>query len=159
MLCKIINPSDPYTLETDNFEAAAVGICMVGNGKLGLQEIGGDGRATPVLFGWETWLEEHGIMLEHVGQGASWLSENGEAMIEALRSVRIGSAAERRAMLDAEKYITDPEKLKAYKAEQQDKARSSMNDIGTACWEYADAMEEQLRRNRKEEAHGQNTQS
>lgn len=53
MICEIINPSDPSTLETDNFLAAAVGILIVGNGNLGLSTAGedGEGQSSPIMFG------------------------------------------------------------------------------------------------------------
>ncbi len=49
---EIINPSDPYTVETDEFAAACLATIALGYGHYGLKEIGGEGREMPIfLFG------------------------------------------------------------------------------------------------------------
>jgi len=42
MLFEIINPSDPYTIEANALEIAAVACCILGEGKYTLREITGD---------------------------------------------------------------------------------------------------------------------
>ena len=129
MLCEIVNPSDPYTLETDNFVAAAVGIMLVGNGQLGLS-CDDTGECTPVLFGWEEWCAEHGV-------DQAWVDSHRGEIADALDSVMIGSVAERAAQAEAMRFIDDPEKREAYRSTIQDRQRSSLNDIGNACWNMA----------------------
>ena len=52
MLFEIINPSDPYTLETDSYAAAVAAVCILGEGKYGLDPIGCDVPKVPLaLFG------------------------------------------------------------------------------------------------------------
>jgi hypothetical protein len=133
MICEIINPSDPYTLETDNFVAAAVGIAIVGRGKLGLQCEDPE-LSTPVWFGWDRWLADN-----RISSIKDYLADekNSEAVAAALDSVLIGNLTERRTFIDAMKYIDDPAKREAFRAEFHDKHRSSMNDIGTACYNTA----------------------
>ena len=44
MLLNLINPSDPYTLEADDFEIAAVAVCLLGAGKYPATALGNDAR-------------------------------------------------------------------------------------------------------------------
>lgn len=134
MICEIINPSDPYTLETDNFLAAAVGIGLVGNGKLGLS-CENPLRRTPILFGWDAWFKNQGI--DDLGK---WLEANSLEVAKALESVQIGNVADRQRDADAMKFIDDPKKREAFRAQQHNKRRSSLNDIGRACWQTAKAL-------------------
>lgn len=134
MIAEIINPSDPYTLETDNFLAAAVGIALVGNGKLGLSCENPKLR-TPILFGWDQWFKDQGI--DDLGK---WLEAHSAEVADALDSVMIGNIGDRALFLDALEAIDDPVKREAFRAKQHDKKRSSMNDIGAACWKTAAAL-------------------
>jgi len=47
---EIVNPSDPYTIETDDFAAACVATILLGVGKYALDEKGGEKRQMPLLF-------------------------------------------------------------------------------------------------------------
>jgi len=60
MICEIINPSDPYTLETNDFVAAAVAIAIVGGGTLGLK-CDRTQMSSPILCGSDAWFTEKGI--------------------------------------------------------------------------------------------------
>lgn len=131
MICEIINPSDPYTLETENFIAAALGIAIVGGGKLGLK-CDDPPIKSPVLFGWDAWIKENcpdGMNL--------YVDTHSEEIATALDSVLYGRAGDRRTFLDMLKFIDDPVKREQARAEYQDKNRSSLNDIGTACYKTA----------------------
>lgn len=134
MICEIINPSDPYTLETQDFVAAVVGIAIVGAGRLGLS-CDDPPMKSPVLFGWDQWLQEQGI--EDFNQ---WVKEHADAIADALESVIIGNAHDRELVNDALKAIEDPAKREAFRAKHHDKKRSSMSDIGSACWKTAKTL-------------------
>jgi hypothetical protein len=135
MLCEIINPSDRYTLETDNFDAAAVAIAMLGNGKLGLQSLEDDELSTPILFGWDSWLRDRGIDLD------KFIPENLEPMAAALESVVIGDESDRRGYLGVLKACDNPAK---WQIDYHDEHRSSMNDIGRAAWNLAECLRKKI---------------
>lgn len=134
MICEIINPSDPYTMETDNFLAAAVGIALVGNGALGLS-CKNPKQHTPVLFGWDDWFEQQGI-----NDLSKWIEEHSVEIADALDSVMIGNIGDRAMFMDALDAIENPAKRKAFRAKQHHKHRTSLNDIGTACWKTAKSL-------------------
>jgi hypothetical protein len=48
---EIINPSDKAFIESDSFETACLATCILGQGKYGLREVGGDKRMPVFLFG------------------------------------------------------------------------------------------------------------
>lgn len=128
MICEIINPSDPYTLLTDEFLPAGVAVFILGRGQLGLS-CDDPEQDTPVLFGWEEWLRSWcGDDLR------GWVHGHFEPMAAALESVLIGTAAERRRYEVCLKRCDDPEALRA---EWHDEERSSVNDIGRAAWSLA----------------------
>jgi len=133
MICEIINPSDAYTLECNDFLVGAVAVAVLGEGHYGLKSEDGE-RQTPVLLGWVRWLEEEGIK-----DLAEYLKQNNDAIAEALGSVRIGEAAERKAEREAVKYMT-AENAEKYRLERHDAARSSMNNIGRRAWQIAQRM-------------------
>lgn len=56
----LVNISDPYTFEGDDFEAASIACCILGNGKYSLKEIGGD-RECPIflLGGHNEWFKDN----------------------------------------------------------------------------------------------------
>lgn len=134
MICEIINPSDPYTLETENFLAAAVGIALVGGGKLGL-DCENPKQRTPILFGWDAWFQEQGI-----ADLGKYLDDHAGEIADALDSVLIGNVRERELFKEALEAIADLKKKEAFRVKMQDQKRSSMNDIGTACWKTAETL-------------------
>lgn len=135
ILCEIINPSDPYTLRTDDFVAAAMAIAILGDGQLGLRTVD-DSQSTPVLFGWPGWMEANGVDDDYVGRHL-------DAIIAALDSVMIGNCSDRR---DAESFLSKlPEdKRREWLEERHDRRRSSMNDIGGAAWCLAEHLRSRL---------------
>lgn len=128
IICEIINPSDAYTLRTDDFQLAAVAIAVLGGGAFGLAEIGGDEKRTPALFGWEEWLDEESIDVE------KYLKERGADLADVLDSVLIGQD---RSEAEMTAKNIPPEKLDKWLADRHDMKRSSMNDIGSAAWDLA----------------------
>jgi hypothetical protein len=127
MICEIINPSDPYTLETDDFLCAAVAIATLGDGRLGLEC--GD-QATPVLFGWKEWLNSYIPDLEE------YFNANRGRMADILDSVVIGRASERAEVDDARRKMSAGD-FESWCRNRHDARRSSLNDIGKAAKELA----------------------
>lgn len=138
MLYEIINPSDPYTMETDDREAASLACLLLGSGRYALRSIGGDGWSTPLfIFGGseEWWAKEFGYPLteavERVGR---------ERIATALETVLIGDADDRTRMTDAMSFIDDPAKRQAFRDQQHDRARTSINNIGGRAYRMADSL-------------------
>lgn len=129
-LYELINPSDRYTFYAPSIEVAAVTVIQLSAG-FGANEVGGDER-TPVLFGWQEWLDGHGITPE-------WTDDHLEEIAAALESFLIGGPAER---ADVESMLAElpEEKRKAWRAKRQDRHRSSMNQIGESAYKYAAAI-------------------
>lgn len=132
MICEIINPSDPYTLECSDFLIAAVAVAVLGRGQWGLD--GPDDQSTPVLFGWDDWFAKQGV--DDLNE---YLTANSLAVAAVLDSVRIGSTSTRRAERIAVEYMT-PQDAKKYRDRIHDDQRTSMNNIGAAAWSLAERM-------------------
>lgn len=135
MIATIISPSDPYTLVTEDFTAAAVGVAILGMGKLGLQGPGPEDR-TPVLFGWDEWFAERGIT--DLGE---YMREHVKDIAEALDSVRIGHPKDREALDRLLEHVPETTRERA-RAEWQDRHRTSLNDIGSVAWALAKELRE-----------------
>ena len=128
MLYEISNPSDPYTLDSDDYEAACFAVLMLGNGLYGMdpEKPGEPGMGIFIFGGSENWWKEtFGYPLEETPARIGW-----ERIAAAWESVFIGSVSQRRDHLEAAKYITDPANLEAFHAQYIDRHRSSMNNIG-----------------------------
>ena len=142
MICEIINPSDPYTLETNDFVAAAVAIAIVGGGTLGLK-CDRTQMSSPILFGWDAWFTEKGIT-----DLAAYIQDpqKAEIMAQALESVIIGDEVARELYRDTLKLIDDPAKKKEFTKQFFDQKRSSMNDIGKACHDWAKRLRDKTQK-------------
>ena len=118
MKFNLVNPSDPYTLEADDFEIGAVVVCLLGNGKYPADALGDDANkgnnVPPFLFGGhDEWFEARfGGTYESVVQKC--LKERADSVARAFESVTLGS-----------------------------KERSSLNDIGGNARELAKAVRAQ----------------
>lgn len=135
-LYELINPSDRYTFRAPNIEIAAVVVLQLSS-SFGASEVGGN-ESTPVLFGWEDWLKEHGID-EH------FCDDKLPEIADALDSFLIGDPNERS---DVESMLAElpEEKREAWRAKRQDRHRSSMNQIGEAAYRYANVIRQKVAR-------------
>lgn len=139
MLCEIINPSDPYTLETDDFIMAGVVIAILGNGQLGLRSLEeGSDLSTPILFGWDEWFKNNGVEV------SSYFDEHAEEMADILDSIVIGKKNERQLYLDTVAALPE-DKREEWKAKWKDQKQSSLNDIGG----YAEDLSKRIRERAK----------
>lgn len=134
MICKLINPSDAYTLKTDNFAAAAFGVAIVFGGQYGLKC---ETNQTPVLFGWDQWIKDN-------CEGDDYFQHNADAICDALDSILIGDENDRIQYESKIANMTESEK-EAYHSEYHDKNRSSMNDIGQRCKTLAKQIREKYK--------------
>ena len=124
MVYELTNPSDYYTLESDDHLTACVAALVLGGGGYGLTPLDEGGERMPIfiLGGAEEWARERfGKTLQEMMEAA------GPTLAACLESVVIGKRKVYQAALDA---ITDPDLRTAFIARWHDEHRSSMNDIG-----------------------------
>ena len=133
---EIINPSDRYTLLADDFQLACVVCMLLGNGRYGLQEIGGD-RHMPILFlgGGDEWAQAtFGKSITELLEQTTKDRPALAGWAGCLESVLIGDRATYNAALSK---IDDPAKRAAWRDEWHDRHRSSINDIGGFAYKWA----------------------
>lgn len=127
---EIVNPSDPLSMRAPSLHIAALAIACVST-KFGVSGVDAEGKPldSPVLFGWDDWIKREGIDLE------AWCRdpEKLRAMGDALLSVCLGKPNDRADFDDAMAAITDEAKRAEFIAKRNDRRRSSLNDIETAC--------------------------
>ena len=136
MICEIINPSDALTLKTDDFIAAAIAVTILGDGKFGIQEIGGEKRCTPIIWGWTDWFIENGI-----NELGSYIEQNRLLLAEILESVMLGNSKDREE-LDSMIAIIPKESIDEWILERNDRRRSSMNNIEGYAHSWAKKLRE-----------------
>ena len=134
MICQIINPSDPYTLDTEDFDAAALCVRHVGREAYGLRSIVSaadpEELCTPVLFGWSEWARGR-----YLPSPAEYIAEHWLVMAQACESVWIGPVELRQILISAAQYMA-PEAFLEFRQEQYDRQRTSLTRIGEAFWQY-----------------------
>ena len=127
MQYELINPSDPYTFEADDFEVAALTVFSISTAYSAEAQDGCEGVPLFLFGGASEWYAERFGRMPDEG-----LTEKKLAVAKALESFMLGSFEDRRRYNAALEAIDDPEKRKSFMHEWQD-GRSSMNNIG----EYA----------------------
>lgn len=133
----ISNPSDPYTIESDNELVACYAVLLLGRGGFGLSTE--KDVVMPILLfgGFEEWL------MKAFGSKSipnEWVLENREAIIKALESVLVGSPRDRKELTSALALMPDPAAREQYKQQWMDRRRSSLNNIGGRAHEIAKAL-------------------
>lgn len=84
MEAEIINPSDKAFVSVEDWEAACIAVCIVGNGKYGLDREGSDGMPIFLFQGPDTWFKaEFGKSFEE-----SLTTVGAERIRKALASFR-----------------------------------------------------------------------
>jgi hypothetical protein len=137
---EIINPSDYYTMKTDNWQAACAACMFLGQGMYGLQELSNDpshkSNDMPVLMGGASeWFKKtFGVSLD------DWFKNNLGLVADALESVVIGD----REVYEATFPLVESSKIDQFKAEWLDKNRSSMNNIGSRATQIARALRKKI---------------
>ena len=141
MLFEIINPSDPYTMTADSLEVAAVAACLLGEGKVILNQLDGDEVIPAFLTGGhnEWFTEKFGrdfdTSIAHVCE------TDAAGLAKTLGSVFIGDATTRKEFDDMAANCKTPEEFDALLRTTHDARRTSQNDIGRRAWALADAVQ------------------
>jgi hypothetical protein len=141
VIFNIVNPSDKYTLETDDFETACIVAIFLGNGMYSLEQLDGD-LEMQFFFGDPSgWFQEvFGNSFEVSVKRC--LTEKQTKLIEALDSVLIG---DRKMYYEGLALIDNEEKRKEWRMKWHDRNRSSMNDIGGRAWAIAEKLRRKLK--------------
>lgn len=140
MLFEIANPSDPYTMEAKDFQTACVAACILGEGKLGLTEIGGDHSMPVFIFGGhDEWFTEN------FGKDFKTTMEetSKKDIAEALESIFYGYTVERE-LLEAKKELLPPDSFLIWKAAYTENHRSSMRNIEWNASKIAESIRAKL---------------
>ena len=134
MLFEIINPSDKYTIETDDWQVACVANLVVGRGQLALEEIDGDHHMPLFLFGGlEEWTQE-----EFSRDLESLMDVDQQALANCLDSIVIGNRSNYVLGLGDK----TGEEAEAFWEKWHDNNRSSTYDIGSYAKKYAAKLRE-----------------
>jgi hypothetical protein len=134
---EIINPSDKVLVTAADDMIAAVAVLVLGRGRYGLRRDNGD-LVLPVflLGGADEWIAEKGIAdLE------AYLKEHAAELAAVFESVFYGGVRDLKA-LEAALEGASPEAAARGRAKYNDTKRSSLNNIGAACAEYAARLRE-----------------
>ena len=144
MIYEFITPSDPITFSAEN-ESVAFYVCLsLGGGKAGYDRCDGNDCEYEALLGFAD-SEAIKNMVDKAFKGddaQAFVDKNREAICDAFNSFMYGSESDRaqyEAALDA---ITDPDKLKEFKAKHEDLNRSSMSEWVAYAWERAESHKE-----------------
>jgi len=127
MIFELINPSDPYTFEADSLEVAGYCACLLSTGFGAVCHE--TGERTPVMFGWDEWLESRFI-------DDAWAREHAGEIAKAFDSFLIGDV-NKRADVASMLAIIPEEKRQKWKEERQDRHRTSVNRIGEVAYHLA----------------------
>jgi hypothetical protein len=142
VIFEIINPSDPYVIESPDPMVAMVATLLLGDGAYALRDERGEDPGLPLfLFGGDpnAWVvEKAGADLE------SYIDSHGPALVAALESVHIGRIEDEVALRET---LADlPEEARAtFMAKRHDKRRTSLNDIGGRAQAWAQRLRETTR--------------
>lgn len=151
-LYEISNPSDPYTFKAPDFKSACIAICILGHGKYGIEEIGGDknggsGKMPVFIFGGhDQWFE--GTFGKNFKETCLEVSKS--TLADILETVLIGSPASRKIFEDGLSLIP-PDKHEEWRKKYIEGKRSSLNNIGKRAQELARELREQAREQAKED--------
>jgi hypothetical protein len=148
MLYEIINPSDPYTIEAQSLDVAAVACLFLGRGQYAFDPIGGDNSPEVPMFmfgGTDEWCLEHfNESFESVVNRVT--KEKAVELAECLESCLIGKAADRETYRAGMELIDDPKKREQWREKWLEDRRSSMNNIGARAYAMAEKLRAGARR-------------
>lgn len=142
MIYELITPSDAITFIAYDDKIAYTCALTLGEGKAGCEnKTKGNNLQTLMLFNPEPLAEAK----KYLGvELTDFIGDNKEALAECFESFAYGSTSDRQTYEDALEAITDPEKLKEFKAKHEDKNRTSMNQWVKGAWNYGEALRKKI---------------
>lgn len=137
MIFDLINPSDPYTLETHDYEVACVSVVLLGEGKYSIKQVDGDFEMPIFMFGGhDEWFHKtFGKTMEKTIQKV--IQEKKTELIDCLQSVIVGSPKDRTLYLEALSLIDGEAQKQQWRDKWHDVHRGSMNNIGSRALKLA----------------------
>lgn len=135
---EFITPSDPITFKTDDDKVAFTCALLLGNGKAGCQNTQTDKSLPTMLMFSEDPDKEIKSFIG--GDFKKFIEANKPKIKECFNSFAYGSVSERKTYDNALEAITDPKKLKEFKAKYEDENRTSMNQWVKEAWRYAERL-------------------
>jgi hypothetical protein len=115
---EIINPSDPYSLQSDDFILACVTVALLGMGMYGIS-------GSPIVRGWEPFFREKDVDLDE------YIPANWERLADCFDSVLVGTRTQQDREVVEFKFISQTElDREARYARWHKNKRKSANDIG-----------------------------
>lgn len=140
MLC---TPSDPITFRAVSHAVAFTCALNLGRGKAACECEDGTNVPSMMLFADAAYLDA--TVLAQTGETnlQHFIAKNRQAVVECFRSFAYGHLPDRRDYDAAIEAITDPEKLKGFKAYHENQRRTSMSQWVAAAWELADFHEKE----------------
>lgn len=137
MLYELITPSDPITFKAPNDKIAIAVAILLGHGKAGCHNEQGESLPTMYLFHPDPMPE---IEKDLGAPFDTFFDAHAKEIAESLLSFAYGNIEDRRQYDDAVEAITDPEKLKAFKAKHEDRNRTSMSQWVKQAWKYGEKL-------------------
>lgn len=136
MLYSIVNPSDPYTIESSSLDVAVMAVILLGQGNYGLTSLDG-GQDVPMFTfgGGDEWCRIH-FKEDIMGLSNRVMDENLSEVADSLDSVLYGDKKDRIEFIESTKDM-DRNNFLAERIMRQDSRRSSMNDIGERAYRMA----------------------
>lgn len=139
MTYEFITPSDPITFKTENEKVAFFCCLILGGGKAGMRREDGEGCESPMVF---LSPDPMPAIEQYLGCSLAEFDEpNISEIIDCFQSFAYGSLSERKKYDATVSNISNPEVLKAFKKEHENKNRSSMSKWVQAAWAYADGFD------------------
>lgn len=135
MICEIVNPSDPYTIEHDDPIVIAAAVCLLGEGHYAARDKEGTQVCPLFVFGgFEKWWASKGV-----GEFGAWIEANRPPLTKAFASVTIGSIRDAEEVKSALAGMSETDGLE-WLAKRHDARRSSLNDIGGRARQFAERL-------------------
>lgn len=133
---ELITPGDPITFKADNDKVAFMCALLLGNGKAGCTN-DDTGESVPSLMLFCT-APDAEIRAYLDCDPKQFIEDNRQHISYCFASFSYGRPSERRDYDDAIEAITDPEKLKEFKAKHEDRNRSSMSKWVANAWKMGE---------------------
>lgn len=133
-LYELINPSDTITFYAPDDEVAIACALIVGRGQYAASDEDGNNVGGMAFSDMEKWITEWFGSSDGLD---TLLTERKAEVVEALESFATMSRAARHVYDTAMEHITDPAVRTAFKAQIQDRERTSMNNITEFAWKNA----------------------
>lgn len=137
----ISNPSDPVTLKSDDHLLVALATCILGRGKYAAEEIGGERKVPFFLFGGsDDWFKD----TFNQSFEEAFTAADQEKLADVLDTAALGSPSQREGYDKILDRLDTPEERNQWRAEYHDKERTSLNNICSYAWAYAEAIRQQV---------------